>query len=1084
MSAPMVISRFVRRARAAVTLLALARGLLRALPVVAAGLLLIGGMDHWLALPSFLRKLIWLSGLAGAAGLAASGFWPRRIFSVKEMSKNLHQVQGGNRARLKPLRPDDMRIAFEFLTHRGVSGVSEELKARYLSEVAAQLEAASPLACFPGWRWRKAATAAAGLLFVCGSLWAFFPAQFPLSSRILFPFASVDLERYVRVEPGNGQVSWGGVAEISVSLLTRSVDRPVLYVKTEDVWLPVEPEREIRGTGTYAFRNVVQPLHYRVRWKNEWGRKYVITPAQPLRLIRFDLRLRPPDYVKKEAARQSAPEIKGLAGTMVELEAFANQALEEGRLVFSDGRERAVVCSGEKITVQFSLDKSGTYGFSLKTKEGLLSPALDSYPIHVVEDQLPSVSLLSPDADLVVGEKEKVPLTYDAKDDFGVAEVFLVWEGRDGKAHRRRIAAFNPAPEGAIATYEWDMGKPGFPSGEVIVYYVEVVDGNSVTGPGKAASAKHVIEIASFEKQHAVLDRALEEWRGKALDLLAEVNTLKAKAELEGADLPKLAAEFNQTAENSQNLERALDRLVALMEQDPLADYGVWLEHQAMRESLSAMNQSVVKNAQAALQTQNKPAALSNLEEMASELERMSALSENLSKTQHARDVVEAGRDLEEAGEDLVAKLEEKGGKMDPALVKEVNDLIKEAQKVLQEMAQALQNTPQDLLEDFVNQEALKNLNLGKSQDLLSQIQEAMKNGNAQEALRLAKEFLKQARQMSQRLEEANESYLDSHSLGELEKQMAEKAEKLNRVVSSQRGLLAETQGLESKRLAAQLKAQEALLEDLARRQKKVVAKVRDILSKGKPEELLPLLNNVLPAMQDVAREFEQKRVENSEAWLMAIIAQLAAAEVESRGDELGWILKEEKEILAKLKEPLDSSQGFSADDKKKFEDLKERQADLGRQTQALRQEIQALSRKTASLGVPLTQALAEAAAEMTRASEELGRHRSQSAQTHEERALSHLLQGQSELEGAQGAMSEMASQQGPGSGGGGGRMIQVVPRGGGQRGTQMGKVKLPSAEDYRPPKEFREELLESLREKYPKVYEDIIHKYYKRLSE
>ena len=42
----------------------------------------------------------------------------------------------------------------------------------------------------------------------------------------------------------------------------------------------------------------------------------------------------------------------------------------------------------------------------------------------------------------------------------------------------------------------------------------------------------------------------------------------------------------------------------------------------------------------------------------------------------------------------------------------------------------------------------------------------------------------------------------------------------------------------------------------------------------------------------------------------------------------------------------------------------------------------------------------------------------------------------------------------------------------------------LPKAEDYKPPKEFREELLESLKEKFPETYEDIIHKYFKRLSE
>src|SRR5207247_1745609 len=107
--------------------------------------------------------------------------------------------------------------------------------------------------------------------------WAFFPAQFPVGPRVLFPFASAELEKFVKVEPGNGEVGWGGTVEIDVSLLTRSTNRPVLYVKTGDVWLPLEPDQEFRGLSSYFFRNMVQPLPYRIKWKNEWGRRYLIT---------------------------------------------------------------------------------------------------------------------------------------------------------------------------------------------------------------------------------------------------------------------------------------------------------------------------------------------------------------------------------------------------------------------------------------------------------------------------------------------------------------------------------------------------------------------------------------------------------------------------------------------------------------------------------------------------------------------------------------------------------------------------------------------------------------------------------------
>jgi hypothetical protein len=71
-----------------------------------------------------------------------------------------------------------------------------------------------------------------------------------------------------------------------------------------------------------------------------------------------------------------------------------------------------------------------------------------------------------------------------------------------------------------------------------------------------------------------------------------------------------------------------------------------------------------------------------------------------------------------------------------------------------------------------------------------------------------------------------------------------------------------------------------------------------------------------------------------------------------------------------------------------------------------------------------------------------------------------------------------------PGDSPGNGR-ARIMMRGG-QRssGLDVNKVRLPRADDYRPPKEIREEILNALKEKYPKTYESIIHKYFKRLAE
>ncbi|MCR4295535.1 MAG: hypothetical protein NUW21_08370, partial [Elusimicrobia bacterium] len=79
----------------------------------------------------------------------------------------------------------------------------------------------------------------------------------------------------------------------------------------------------------------------------------------------------------------------------------------------------------------------------------------------------------------------------------------------------------------------------------------------------------------------------------------------------------------------------------------------------------------------------------------------------------------------------------------------------------------------------------------------------------------------------------------------------------------------------------------------------------------------------------------------------------------------------------------------------------------------------------------------------------------------------------------------------GGGSGGGGeslsrpfelpGGAVRAAPRG--SRGSATGRVRLPSADEYRPPKELREELERSLREPRPAAHDNAIKEYFRRLT-
>ncbi len=1065
---------FDRRSRRATLGMAALAGGVRAAPILVGGMTLLAVIDRLLDLPAWLRVALWLAVVASAAAAFAIAFRSPRAFRAGERARTLSLRA---RSRGVELREDDLRLAVE-LARDGRLG-SGELRDLYLEHIAAQLARCRSSWSFPEHRWRASVGAAAGVVLVSLILAATVPTMSPFNTRILNPFVAVNTDRFVRVTPGDASVPLGSDVEIRLELLEGDA-RPDLMIRSATGWSRRLPDVEGKER-RYMIRNVVEPIAYRVRWKGDWSRRYTVTPIEPVRLSGFDITIQPPAYTGKAAFKQTSPEITALAGSQVNVSAKANRAIPSASLTFSDGRTApATVTAGSTLQVAFVVEKSGTYAFSIAPNE--------SYPINVLEDRPPEILLLSPSDGLVAGEREKIPLTFDVRDDIQVAEVRLEWELK-GRARSLTARKFDSRSVGGIFTFPWDLRGVGLRPGDTARYRLVASDANTVTGPGIAATPWMDIAVESFEREHEALGQALEAWRDKSIDLLAQMNTLKAKVEKPDSNLEQAATEFNQSSQLSTRLEEALRQIVTRMENDPLSDENVTREHRAMLDSMHAMNQSLMPSARAAINTQNRPAAAAQLENISSELERMTSLSEELTKRQNARDVVESGERLQKLGEELTSALNN-AQPNDPALAAKLGEVMEEARKNLAQLARALQQMPNQLPEDFVNQQALKNVQLGKAQDMLSQISDAIKRGDMKKAVELAQQFLKMTQDMSKNLSQAEEGFSKAGSEDELAQKIGEQAQKVEKLANDQRALLAETQKLETARLERRMKSQEDAFRALAARQRAVVLRARSVAASAQASAFYVTLASQVGPMDEVQHELEIRRIDKGFDALALITGQLQAVETEVAKstttalltEPISGMRTEESAILEELKKLRDTASAPMGSEKPAYDALKQRQEALAKETGDVRQQLQALSRKTASLGLPITQPLSKAAQEMKAAGGSLGGADSRGALPHEEGALSNLLETQNGLNEAQQAMSEMAGR--PGSGSGGGPRVIARPGGAGGRGAGNGRVRLPTAEDYRPPREFREDLLESLKENYPKIYEDIIHRYYRRLAE
>ncbi|MBK8576400.1 MAG: DUF4175 family protein [Elusimicrobia bacterium] len=151
-----------------------------------------------------------------------------------------------------------------------------------------------------------------------------------------------------------------------------------------------------------------------------------------------------------------------------------------------------------------------------------------------------------------------------------------------------------------------------------------------------------------------------------------------------------------------------------------------------------------------------------------------------------------------------------------------------------------------------------------------------------------------------------------------------------------------------------------------------------------------------------------------------------------------------------------------------------EEQGTLAVETFSLATVVAETAQRTAFLSPKISRRLSSASVEMEGASQALRTFLILPAQGKQEKALELLRDAHENLSNALKNMQSLS--QGSGAGG---KHLRRVGGSGGARGT-TGDVNLPRADDFRPPMEFRQEILDSMKESYPKDQEAPVQDYYR----
>jgi hypothetical protein len=424
--------------------------------------------------------------------------------------------------------------------------------------------------------------------------------------------------------------------------------------------------------------------------------------------------------------------------------------------------------------------------------------------------------------------------------------------------------------------------------------------------------------------------------------------------------------------------------------------------------------------------------------------------------------------------------------------------------KQLSALQQALSQFASRLPDDFMNSEAMQGLNFSDMFSAMEEIRKKLAAGDIEGAMQLARELFNQMASMMAALQGAQQSAMSS-GMGRMQGEMMRSANELQQIVREQQEVLVDTEAANKRTLSER---ENVLKEKLER----FMSKANQELSRL--AELFPDIEGGGPPREDL---LDEATVNNL---VKEMIGRLLKKDFSGFDEVLGMAEKElgkrrsrDQEAKAKraeaglqgLKSDLDSllripQAALTDGERAGLRGLERRQGTLKERTQELHEKLDSLFQLFPSLDPQITRNIKEAGGSMGKAQGRLGDLDSQGAVPPERRALEQLSQSQQQL---QNSMQQMAQrgQLGRMSVSRLFRMGRMLPSGelvplpgmpqfpqfdveGGFTGLDTEKFRLPGKEDYKVPRSFREEILESLKQGVPRQMKEQIESYFKNLSE
>lgn len=800
----------------------------------------------------------------------------------------------------------------------------------------------------------------------------------------------------------------------------------------------------------------------------------------------INIRLTPPAYARRPVHElpSTAGDFRALAGTRARVTTTALEPAIAIELVIErDGAPSEVVPvidDGDGPAATIEVTGAARYRFQIETPKHRRKIEALTHTIEVEPDQAPTVELYAPGDDLDVTHMKRIELAYVAEDDLGLAKVELVWDV-GGKTERRTWAQLD-GPGRAQGKMVWDLAEVALPPGAQVAYHLEVADTDTIPGPNVGRSRELHLRVFSPRERH---EQNLARQAELAEHLLTALGRRLTAAD-QATPRDELHRELGELAVE-------LGTLTAAYADDPLADRGLRDVLEAMRGRIDKL---VSQDERTVLATAPTPAPATDAARarpgagrtgarhaaidraVVAELEDDAlALADWLEREQleGMLDVADEIADHQKRLDELLAEMARTG---DDKLKAEIQRQIRAMQQRLAELAGKRAAIAEDVLDQFVHADALQDQRSDGCLDEVARLVEQGDAAGAQAKLASCKQQLDDA---AAALEESlrglrgdrftdGEKKLDElmNELADLAQDQADiaaEADKMFDRYADRADELMKDMGKDARRKLsaslARLKDRLASVPDsgltpFAREELEIVdQRLKDLermLDDGDLAEALGMSRQARQGLETVEGELDAAMSDDpSSPWAQATADALDGVQ---RAEPLADKLVDELEHMTPSPDDI-----MGGDDKQRMDTLRRRQASNLDRAKKLADKAKADSGLPGDAGPALAKRVGEATTPMGTAEKRMGARDPSGARDGARAAAEALEKARKD---AQSAARNAQAQGGTG------------------QGDQP--VRIPGADQYKAPAEFRQELLEAMKKKPPTGYDEQVRRYYEEL--